>query len=570
MWLIKNISPTRSSGQGVYDFGKINHIGGAILLSILLLKIKKGKKIFRIQPIYSTKGLIAQQNFKKFVKQALDGGIRVQSVVDEDLEREFSLMAYIQALREAHYPSDTKNIEKARKRIILEGLIKKMAAFKLEKADMNSVNKSREYDIKKDISEYISSLPFELSPSQYTAINSLIESVCKDRPLNAILLGDVGSGKTAVAFALIYFVVKNGYQAAFMAPTEILARQHFEKAKKMLGPLGTRTELLTSSTNTQNREKILNGLKDKEIDLLIGTHSLIGEKVSFSQIALAVLDEQHRFGVAERTALIEKDKRVDTLTLSATPIPRTLRLTAFGDIELYSIEKRHQSNISTHIVKKNKRQDMFAFIAEQCKKGEKAFIVATKIDEDRNSERDSVTALFRELKRGKFKDIKIECLHGKMDQKTKDDIMRRFAGGEISAIVATSVIEVGIDVEDAGIMAIMDAENFGLAALHQLRGRVGRKGQRAYCFLYTEKENHNRLDIIAQNDDGFMIAEKDFEIRGGGDFLGFEQSGKIDTEISSQDILLARKIVDKLDVQALSARLKGEAQRKQMDRISLT
>ncbi|MFW5780765.1 MAG: helicase-related protein, partial [Bacillota bacterium] len=320
----------------------------------------------------------------------------------------------------------------------------------------------------------------------------------------------------------------------------------------------------------EERNKIYENLKNKRIDLIVGTHSLINNSLSFSDIAFAVMDEQHRFGVAQRTAFIEKSKDTDVLTLTATPIPRTLRLTAFGDIDFFNIEKRHHNNISTHIVTKDKKEDMFSFVATQCQKGEKAFVVVSKIENDTRSDISSVKDLYDKLKKGVFKNIKTECLHSKLKESTKQSIMKRFISGETSMIIATTVIEVGVDVDDAGIMVVMDAENYGLAALHQLRGRVGRKGQKAYCFLYTEKEITKRLITIKDYDDGFVIAEKDFEIRGGGDFLGMQQSGKTDETIDLKDISFAKKIIERLDIKALKKELLGEAKRNKLKNVSLT
>ncbi|MDD4316212.1 MAG: helicase-related protein, partial [Clostridia bacterium] len=430
-----------------------------------------------------------------------------------------------------------------------------------------SQTKPREYKAV-DLQPIIKKIGFELSTSQQSAIKGLLDKLRGHKPMNAMLSGDVGSGKTVVALVLCYFVAKSGFQSAVMAPTEILARQHFERAKILFEGAGIKVAQLTASIKKPERQKILAEIKSGYADIVIGTHSLIGADVEFKSLAFCALDEQHRFGVGQRTALIEKNL-CDALTMTATPIPRTLRLTLFGDIDFFELQKRYCDNIKTYVVNKDKRAAMLKYAAEECKRGGKAFIVAPRIEDIEGVETDSVERLFKELTEDAFKDINIALLHGKIKEAQKQKIIGDFRANKLSALVATSVIEVGIDVPDASMMIIMNADRFGLASLHQLRGRIGRNGGAAVCYLYAERACE-RLEFLKNCCDGMKIAEYDFAQRGGGELFGMKQTGQDMRGLTAENLRLAKGIADRQDLSVLDRQLRGEIERYGLSDVGLT
>ena len=420
-----------------------------------------------------------------------------------------------------------------------------------------------------NISPLMEILPFELNTSQKEAFSSIKKSLLGDKKLNAILCGDVGSGKTIVAIFACYFAIKNNYQAAFMAPTEILAKQHFDKITELFDNLDIKVSFLSGSTDSTSKAEILNGLKTGSIDMVVGTHSIIGEGVEFFNLGIACADEQHRFGVAQRTKLIKKAKNCDLLTLSATPIPRSMQLIAYGEVEVINIEKRFVGNVVTKIVGKEKRIDMWEYIASYCNEGGQAFVVAPQIFDSEGIESSNVIALQKEIS-AISKGITTIALHGKLKPEIKDKIISDFAAKKIGILVSTTVIEVGIDVPNAGIMVVMDAERFGLATLHQLRGRVGRNGEKAYCFLYTDKKDHENLQLLKNVNEGFALAEKDFEIRGCGELLGTEQSGTSTLNCITINLLKKAKVIaDEIDFSPYIELLAKEIENFSLSDVSL-
>lgn len=533
-------------------------------------KVTEGSIFQGIQPIYRTKGLISQKVYGDIVQQALAMDFELSSFIDNKNEHKHNLIPYLDAINETHKPTNIKNIENAKQRIIIENLVKRLAAFRLEKKTV--ANKQRNYtNHKKGLNEILSRLDFDLTDSQLTTIDEIIKKLMSKESLNAMLCGDVGSGKTIIAFLACYFVAKNGYQCAIMAPTEILALQHYKKAKEIFEPLGIVIAMLSSSTKKEERAVLLRKLKEGEINILIGTHSILNKEVVFCNIGFVVVDEQQRFGVAQRTILSEKVRNCDVLTLTATPIPRSLQLVAYGEIDYFTIEKRYDGNISTHIIGENKRKGMFDFICKECKKGKQAFIVAPMIEDGEGCEGDSVTSLFKELTKGVFKNIKVELLHGKLKDEQKQSIMDKFYNGIVEVIISTTVIEVGIDVPNVPIMVIMSAERFGLSTLHQLRGRIGRGGEKAYCFLYTNTTENDRLQKFTETNDGMEIAEFDYALRGSGEIFGTEQSGKEILEgLSLDNIEIAKDIVNSMDLVSFEKKLIGEIKRHSLSDISMT
>ncbi len=353
--------------------------------------------------------------------------------------------------------------------------------------------------------------------------------------MNMLLQGDVGSGKTAVALSGVYMAVKSGYQAAMLAPTEVLARQNFGLLQRYFPDYSV--ALLVGSTPTAEKRAVKAAAANGEIDIVCGTHAVLQDDVAFKNLAFAVCDEQHRFGVAQRSALIEKGAGCDVLVMSATPIPRTLSLILYGDLDVTSItdKPRSRQDISTAIVPERKYRDMLLYVAEQAKLGNQSYFVCPKIEGDDEGTLMSVTELYDYL-RSKLPQTRFALLHGKMKEKEKTDIMSAFKAKEYDCLVSTTVIEVGVDVPDATTMIIFDAERFGLSQLHQLRGRVGRGDKKSYCFLLTRsqsEEAHERLSVIKNCSDGFKIAEEDLRLRGGGEFIGTRQSGRLMNEIKN-------------------------------------
>ncbi len=566
VWFNQNyVSKNISEGEVITAFGKLSFDDGCPRFVNPLFEKKTDNSRFEgIKAVYRTKGALSQRQFAAAVKNALDLNLPLNSVIDEATEKEFSLMRFSQAVKETHLPTSILSAQSASQRIILEGVTKRLLAFRLASKRQT---KSRIYkDV--DLSQIISRIGFELTLSQQAATRGLIEKLKDSQPLNAMLSGDVGSGKTIVALALCYFIAMNGHQSAIMAPTEILARQHYERATELFQGTGITVRLLTASVKKADRQIIIDEIKNGRATVIVGTHSIISDDVAFKSLAFCVLDEQHRFGVGQRTALIEKNM-CDTLTMTATPIPRSLRLAMFGDIDYFELQKRHDGNVKTYVVDRQKREAMLGFAAEQCQQGKKAFIVAPRIEDSEGLEIHSVEQLFKELSKGAFKDIDIGFLHGKMKETEKQSVIEAFRQNALSAVVSTSVVEVGIDIPDASIMIIMNADRFGLASLHQLRGRIGRDGAEASCFLYAEKPNE-RLEFLKNCADGLKIAEFDFSQRGGGELFGMKQSGEDMRGVTAENLRQAKSIADRLDLSTLSKQLRGEIERYRLDEVSLT
>ena len=519
-----------------------------------------------IKPIYALRGALPQATFAEAVRDATAKGYVVQSLVAEEQDS-FPLN---EAIRLAHIPDTVENALRARERVELERVIRDVAAYRLVAGERKRTLFYGENT--SVIDPVVGALPFKLTVSQKEALAAILSGMCSDKPLNAMVVGDVGSGKTVVALLAAYFAVKCGYQAALMAPTEILAQQHFRTFSNILEPFGVKVRLLTAGLKAEARRKALSAISVGAANVVIGTHAVISKGVEFKNLSLVIVDEQHRFGVAERTALLKKSGSADTLTLSATPIPRSLRLTMFGDMDVLNIERRYSGNVSTHIVTPKKRKAMLEYIGRECISGKQAYIVAPKIYDVEGIESASVQKLYKELNAMYAPALKTALLYGKMKAEEKQAVLDGFYSGEISVLVSTTVIEVGIDVPNASIMAVFDADRFGLAALHQLRGRVGRNGEAGSCFLYTEKSGDEivRLEIMTRETDGLDIAERDLELRGAGEWLGEEQSGRGGAMIPLRLMAKARELADAVDLKAHREELLAYALAKQLYKISLS
>ncbi len=493
-----------------------------------------------IKAIYPLRGVIPQATFATMVQDVLHKGIIDHSLIP----LRDDLISLEEAYRLAHAPQTLAEANLGADRIEVESLVKEICAYKLIR---NETGRSVFYEDNRDtLNMIIRSLPYSLTPTQKEAIKSIVEDMHSAKPLNAMLVGDVGSGKTIVALLACAYAVASGHQAAVMTPTEILAVQHYNNFKKILSTYGIRVELLTGSMTAKEKrlaqERIYYGL----VDIVIGTHAIITGGVKFKDLSFVCIDEQHRFGVAQRTSLMDKGRAVDTLTLSATPIPRSLRLTVFGDINILSIDRRHDSNnVKTAVVTPKKRKDMLDYIVRICKEeGRQAYVVAPKIFDVEGIDGSSADKLYKDIVKAYGDEVSIGLLHGKQKAADKQKTLTEFSEGKLQILVSTTVIEVGIDVPNASLMAIFDADRFGLATLHQLRGRIGRDGHEAYCFLYTTKSGDDiiRLETLVQERDGLSIAERDCELRGAGDWLGTEQSGRTPTRLSIRLMAKAREL----------------------------
>ncbi len=499
----------------------------------------------RLTPIYAlTEGLTNKQ-FRLFVFEALQSGSleREEEILPAELLSKRKLLSAPQALKAVHFPNSLAELESARTRLAYEEFLLLATAWGIKRTQTKILAKDYSYQIKKTLlTPFRRQLGFEFTNSQKKVINEIFKDLCSPRPMNRLLQGDVGSGKTVVALCAMLLAVENGYQAVLMAPTEILAEQHFLTFKRLLAGLDVRLAVLTSSTKTAAKKKLLKDLAEGKIDILVGTHAVIQEGVQFHNLRLAVIDEQHRFGVKQRSRLKEKTAKLDLLTMTATPIPRTLALAFYGDLEVSTLNELPPGRqpIKTETATSKLAYDR---VREEVKKGRQAYIVFPLIEESEKISAKAVTEEFEKLKKV-FPDFRLAILHGQMSQEEKERVMTDFAAHKTDILVATPVIEVGIDVKNATVMVIENAERFGLASLHQLRGRVGRGEHESYCILVPQHAGSvakERVDIICATRDGFKIGERDMQLRGPGEILGTRQSGEL--EFKAGDIFKDKDIL---------------------------
>ena len=506
-------------------FGKVDKsFTGAFMSSP---QIEKAETAQGIHPIYSATESLGSKAIAKVVKTALDKFEYFEDTLDDEIKSKYNLCSLDFAIRQIHFPSNHKNIETARRRLIFEELLTlQLGLLKLR----NKKDTSNNFIIKEDFTEeFLSLLPFTLTNAQSGAIADCVGDMQSAKTMNRLIQGDVGSGKTAVAAAAMFTVIKNGYQTAMMAPTEILATQHFESLSKLFENTNLRIALLTGSTKAKEKREIKSALMEGEIDLIIGTHALIQNDVEFKNLALVVTDEQHRFGVEQRASLAMKSASPHLMVMSATPIPRTLGLIIYGDLDISILNElpAGRKQIRTDVVDSSYHQRIYNFIKKNVDEGRQAYIVCPLVEES-ESELISAKEYADELSAQHFQGYKLALLHGKMKAKDKDSVMQSFANGETDILVATTVVEVGVDVPNATIMLIENAERFGLSQLHQLRGRVGRGSEQSYCILVSDSKGEaskERLEVMKNTSDGFKIADYDLKTRGPGDFFGKRQHG---------------------------------------------
>jgi len=486
-----------------------------------------------ILPIYSSNKNITQNSLRKLVEKFLVNFLNYfEENIPKELIKEYKIMERKSAIKNIHYPVSMKEIEEAKRRFAIEELlILELGILKNRFIIENSNSKNYEVEGKKEkVKNFVSQLTFNLTNAQKKVIKEIYDEISNGKIVNRLIQGDVGSGKTVVAMVMLIYMAENGYQGALMAPTEILANQHYLGIKERLEKIGLRVELLTSSIKGKKKNEILEGIANGDVDIVIGTHSLIEDDVIFKKLGLIVIDEQHRFGVNQRNKLREKGFLGNLLVMSATPIPRSLALSIYGDLDLSIIDELPpgRTPIKTKwIANDEDLEKMYNFIYKKVNDGNQAYFVAPLIETSDKMALKSVDRVSEEIER-KFSNKKIGIIHGKMKAKEKDEVMLKFKNKEYDILIATTVIEVGIDVPASTIMTIYNAERFGLSALHQLRGRVGRGSKQSYCFLISNSITENskqRLSIMEETEDGFRIAEEDLKLRNSGEIFGLRQSG---------------------------------------------
>lgn len=502
-----------------------------------------------ISPVYNQTQGLNSRFISKIVKSALISySSLINEVFTEEICSELELCKRKFAISRIHFPKSFEEVKIAKKRLVFEELlVLQLGLLKLRgrKREESAFKITKDYTKK-----FIESMPFELTNAQAQAIHTAIVDMARNRPMNRLLQGDVGSGKTAVAAALLYNVARNGFQGAMMAPTEILANQHFETLSKIFEPFDFKVALLTGSTPKAARNEILQKLRDKETDIIVGTHALIQGTVNFSSLALVITDEQHRFGVKQRSALTQKSENPHCYVMSATPIPRTLALIVYGDLDISILNERPKGRqeIKTYVIDSSKRDRAFGYVKKQLDAGYQGYVVCPLV-EDSESDLISATGYYEQLKSESFKNYSVGLLHGKMKASEKEVVMSAFSSGEIQLLVATTVIEVGVDVPNSTIMVIENAERFGLSQLHQLRGRIGRGTAESSCILISDATNQEtiaRLETMKRTNDGFLIAEEDLKMRGPGNFFGQKQHGLPDLKIAdlSEDLTVLQEAKD--------------------------
>ena len=532
-------------------YGRVqNKFGQVSLVNPTFEPMDKNYRLKGIVPVYSLKGNLSQKVVRTAVKEALQK-VDLSSIIPWQIINKYRLPDLERAYFEVHNPSSHKAKDDASERIALEEYFTLISAFKIIKGGKEEARVHTYTVTAKEVKGFSERFGFDFTDGQKRAVNDIFENLYSPTRMNRLIQGDVGSGKTAVALCGIYMAVKSGFTAAYLSPTEVLAEQNYKLLQKFF-PEYTVGYLAGGMTAKEKREMKAK-LKNGEVDIVCGTHAILQEDVEIPRLSFIVCDEQHRFGVAQRNALAEKGQGTDMLVMSATPIPRTLSLIFYGDLDITTItdKPKARQEISTSIIPESKYDDMLEYVRRETASGKQAYFVCSKIEDDEEGAVMSVTELYEELK-SRLPTVRFALLHGKMKEKEKAEVMSAFKNKQYDCLVSTTVIEVGVDVPNATIMIIYNAERFGLSQLHQLRGRVGRGSEKSYCFLLmgTDGETaRERLLTIKNNSDGFKIAEKDLEMRGSGDFFGTRQSGKMLTDIKNlryptSVIFMAKRLSD--------------------------
>ncbi|MGT2614488.1 ATP-dependent DNA helicase RecG [Clostridium perfringens] len=508
--------------------GKFKKVNNTLEVINPLIPCKEANKS-EILPIYTLKNGLTNKILVKLINEILKNMI-IKENLPEEIVKKYKLISLDKAIRSIHFPEGRGELQSAINRLKFQELFTYSLKIIMMKAHIKKENSGISFKMSPLLKDLKESLPYTLTNAQSRTLREILLDQKRNIAMNRLVQGDVGSGKTLVALISMFNVYMNGYQTVLMAPTEILANQHYAEAKKYLEQFGVDIELLTGSTKEKEKKRIKEKIASGKEIMLIGTHALIQDDVELNNLGLVVTDEQHRFGVEQRSRLINKNKRADVLVMTATPIPRTLSLYLYSDLDISIIDELPPGRkpIDTMLVDMNQRMKAYNFALKEVEKGRQFYIVSPLIEENEKLNLNSVEKIYEELKNGIFKDIRIEILHGKMAGKDKDKIINTFKNGEIKGIISTTVIEVGVNVPNSTMMIIENAERFGLAQLHQLRGRVGRGEHKSYCILIANTKNditRRRMEIMTESSDGFYIAEEDLKLRGAGEVFGMRQHG---------------------------------------------
>lgn len=513
-------------GTNITVIGKYDKRNNNVVASEI--RLEKLSNASSIEPVYHITNGITGKQINQLINKAIN--IRMDDYIPDYLNEKYKLLNKEDTIREIHNPTSIEKLKSARVKLKYEELFMFMLKINYLKNKNHKEGLKKIIDYSK-IEQLLKTLPFELTKDQLKSVNEIYEDMINKKQMNRLLQGDVGSGKTIVSFIALYMNYLSGYQGSLMAPTEILSIQHYENIKKILPSLNI--SLLIGKTSTKEKTEILEKLKNNEIDILIGTHSLIGENVVYNNLGLVITDEQHRFGVNQRANLKNKGTTPDILYMSATPIPRTYALTIYGDMDVSSIKTMPSGRIEvkTLLKKDTEIKEVLELMYKELKNNHQLYVIAPLIESNDESDMENVYELEEKMNKAFGKLFKVGILHGKMSNKEKDEVMNKFKDNEINILVSTTVIEVGIDVKNATVITIFDSYRFGLSALHQLRGRVGRSSLESYCILISSKETE-RLNVLTKTTDGFKISEEDFKIRGSGDLFGVRQSGDMNFKLA--------------------------------------
>lgn len=552
-----------TEGEMYYVFGEVKAAYGKLeMVNPEIELCERDWKTGKILPIYSLTAGLSNNELTKLIKTALEAYYeKIQDVIPADIREEYKLASRKSALKNLHFPENGRKYSLGKKTMVYEKLLIMQLGLRALKNNLNRNTNGNEIKCTTLADRLIGAIPYRLTDAQLKVIDEIKRDMSMSRAMNRLVQGDVGSGKTVVAVYALLAAVESGYQAAMMAPTEILALQHFETIREYLSmaDINLNVVFLSGSTKAKEKKEILKDLKDGKTDIIVGTHSLIEENVEFKNIGLAITDEQHRFGVRQRGRLSGKGNSPDILVMTATPIPRTLALMLYGDLDISVIDEMPpgRQKVITDILKGNEKERAYEFIKKQADEGRQAYIVAPLVEESEKMALNSASEIFDELRNNYFSGYRLGLLHGKMNNVEKEEVINKFYEGKINVLVSTTVIEVGVNVPNASVMMVLNAERFGLAQLHQLRGRVGRGKFQSYCILINEsrtKKAAERMSILKNSDNGFIIAEEDLKIRGPGEFFGTRQHGLSGYDI--QNIVNDVEYVQ--DVQHISKKISEE------------